>query len=76
MSRRLPALTADQVVRSLQRAGFTVHRVEGSHHHLWHAGRPSLRVVVPVLKGDLPIETLRAIVRQAGLTEAEFAGLL
>lgn len=76
MSRRLPALTADHVVRALQRAGFAVHRVKGSHHHLRHAGRPSLRVVVPVHKGDLPLGTLRAIVRQAELTEDEFVSLL
>lgn len=76
MSRRLPALGASQVVRALQRAGFSVHRVKGSHHHLRHADRPSLRVVVPVHKGDLPLGTLRAIVRQAGLTEDEFVDLL
>ena len=75
--RRFPALGATQVVRALQRAGFfTVHRVKGSHHHLRHAARPSLRVVVPVHRGDLPLGTLRAIIRQAGLTEDEFLDLL
>jgi predicted RNA binding protein YcfA (HicA-like mRNA interferase family) len=32
--RRLPALAADDVVRALERAGFRVHRIKGSHHHL------------------------------------------
>jgi hypothetical protein len=32
--RRLPALSADDVVRALERAGFRVHRIKGSHHHL------------------------------------------
>jgi predicted RNA binding protein YcfA (HicA-like mRNA interferase family) len=50
--------------------------VEGSHYHLRHSDRPFLRVVVPVHKGDLPPGTLRAIVRQAGLSDDEFLGLL
>jgi predicted RNA binding protein YcfA (HicA-like mRNA interferase family) len=49
--------------------------VKGSHHHLRHAGRPSLRVIVPVHKGDLPLGTLRDIIRQAGLTDDEFVDL-
>jgi predicted RNA binding protein YcfA (HicA-like mRNA interferase family) len=31
---------------------------------------------VPVHKGGLPLGTLRAIIRQAGLTEDEFVDLL
>ncbi len=76
MSRRLPALGADQVVRALLRAGFAVQRVKCSHHHLRHVGRPSLRVVVLVQKGDLPLGTLRASIPQAGLTEDDFVDLL
>jgi hypothetical protein len=37
--RRLPALPADEVLRALERAGFSVHRVEGSHHHPIEDGR-------------------------------------
>jgi hypothetical protein len=39
-------------------------------------GRPSLRVVVLVQKGDLPLGTLRASIPQAGLTEDDFVDLL
>jgi len=37
--RRLPALSADDVVRALERAGFSVHRIKGSHHHLRNPDR-------------------------------------
>lgn len=76
MSPGLPALTARDVLRALRKAGFTVARVKGSHHHLRHLGKPAARVVVPVHSGDLPPGTVRAIIKQAGLTEADFLDLL
>jgi predicted RNA binding protein YcfA (HicA-like mRNA interferase family) len=67
MSRKLPTLTAANLLRALRRAGFTVERVKGSHHHLRHAERPSLRVVVPLHRGDLPPGTVNAILRPGGV---------
>ena len=76
MSRKLPALAPADMLRALHRAGFTVQRVKGSHHHLRHADRPALRVVVPVHRGDLPPGTVNAILRQAGLSQKELLDLL
>ena len=76
MSRKLPALTAADLLRALRRAGFTVERIKGSHHHLRHAERPTLRVVVPVHRGDLPAGTVAAILRQAGMGSDELLELL
>ena len=76
MSRKLPALTAADLLRALRRAGFPVERIKGSHHHLRKAESPSLRVVVPVHRGDLPAGTVNAILRQAGLSQDEFLELL
>ncbi|MDA8070067.1 MAG: type II toxin-antitoxin system HicA family toxin [Actinomycetota bacterium] len=42
-SGRLPALSGGKVVKALERAGFAVARVSGSHHVLRH---PDGRVVV------------------------------
>jgi predicted RNA binding protein YcfA (HicA-like mRNA interferase family) len=53
-----------------------VHRIKGSHHHLRHANEPHARPVVPMHRGDLPTGTLRAIIRQAGLSLDEFLDLL
>ena len=75
MSRRLPALTAREVVQALQRGGFYVHHVKGGHYSLRHPDRPHLRVVVPFHRRDLPVGTMRAIIRQAGLTIDEFLDL-
>jgi predicted RNA binding protein YcfA (HicA-like mRNA interferase family) len=76
MSRRLPATTGQGVLRVLERAGFYVHHTKGSHHSLRHPAKPELRVVVPVHKKDLPLGTLRSIIKQAGLSEDEFIKLL
>ena len=37
MNERLPALTAREVIRALERAGFVVSRTSGSHCRLIHA---------------------------------------
>jgi predicted RNA binding protein YcfA (HicA-like mRNA interferase family) len=76
MRRRLPALRPQEVVRALNRAGFTVERIKGSHYHLRHPDDPRLRVSVPVHNRDLPKGTLRAIIKQAGLTVEEFLDCL
>ena len=76
MSRRLPACTGLDVLRALERSGFYVNHVKGSHHSLRHPDKPELRVVVPVHRKDLPVGTVRSIIRQAQLSEAEFIDLL
>lgn len=74
---RLPAVDGNRVVRALSRAGFVVDRVVGSHHVMVRPGQPARTVTVPVHAGrDLRPGTLRAIVRQAGLTVEEFCALL
>jgi len=72
MSRKLPVLTGEDVLRALKRGGFYVHHVKGSHHSLRHPSKPALRVVVPVHRHELPRGTLAAIIKQAGLTLEEF----
>lgn len=76
MNQRLPSLTARDVIRALERAGFVVSRTSGSHRRLVHVGNPARKVTIPVHSGDLKRGTLRAIVAQAGLTVAEFLALL
>jgi predicted RNA binding protein YcfA (HicA-like mRNA interferase family) len=76
MNQRLPALTARDVIRALERAGFAVTRTSGSHCRLVHSSDPARKVTVPVHTGDLPRGTLRAIISQAGLTVAEFIAYL
>lgn len=64
------------MVRALEQAGFTVTHVRGSHYYLRRPGGSGL-VVVPVHGNrDLPLGTLRSILRQAGITAQELLRLL
>ncbi|HET8918459.1 MAG TPA: type II toxin-antitoxin system HicA family toxin [Xanthobacteraceae bacterium] len=74
---RLPVVNGRRVIQALRRAGFSVDRIVGSYHVLVYPGNPTRTVVVPVHSGgDLKPGTMRAIIRQAGLTPEEFAKLL
>jgi predicted RNA binding protein YcfA (HicA-like mRNA interferase family) len=51
MNGRLPVVTAGEVVRALERAGFVVVRTSGSHHRLVHKDDPSRATTVSVHAG-------------------------
>lgn len=71
----LPSLPGDRVVRALERAGFTIARVHGSHHIMRHPdGRGT---TVPVHAGrDVAKGTLRGILADTGLSIEELRKLL
>jgi len=71
----VPSVRGDRVVRALEKAGFKVARVAGSHHVLRHPdGRGT---TVPVHPGrDLAKGTLRSILTDTGLTIEELRRLL
>jgi len=75
MSQKLPALKPVEVVKALERAGFVVKRQTGSHVIMYKAElrRP---ISIPQHPRDLPKGTVRAIIRQAGLTLEEFPQLI
>lgn len=72
---RLPVLSGRQVVAALSKIDYRLDHQEGSHIIMRNVNPPYRRVSVPdhktVAKG-----TLRAIIRQAGLTVEEFTQLL
>lgn len=74
---RLPAVSGRQVVRALERAGFVLARIKGSHHVMEHPNHPARTATVPV-HGPTPLRkgTLHAILKQVGLTADEFRGFL
>jgi len=73
---RLPTLRPRRVIRALERAGFSIDHVTGSHYILYHPGKPQLRVTVAYHNRDIRPSTLRSIIRQAGMTADEFIDLL
>ena len=74
--RALPALSGRAVIAALGRTGFEVIRTKGSHHFLRHRDDPSRQTVVPLHRDNLPPGTLRAILRQARVSRAQFLDLL
>lgn len=73
---RFPRASGKAVVRALERAGFVLVHIRGSHHYLRRPGAGQL-VCVPVHGNrDLPLGTLRAILRQADLSADELAEYL
>lgn len=76
MNPRLPAITGEEAVRALKRAGFVEWRQRGSHLHMKRVSN-SCRVTIPIHAGKvIPPGTLRGIIRDAGLTGEEFVALL
>ena len=70
----LPQISGRECVKALEQIGFYLKRRQGSHMVL-RRDDPFAQVVVPDHK-ELDRGTLRAIIRQAGLSVDEFARLL
>lgn len=71
------AIPGKDVVKALQKAGFELVRVKGSHHRLRNPNSDGLDVTVPVHAGrDVPKGTLRQILVDAGLTVEDLRNLL
>jgi len=72
---KLPIISGQKVVKVLVKSGYKVDHQTGSHIILRQKEEPHRRLTVPnhriIAKG-----TLRAIIRQAGLTREEFLALL
>jgi predicted RNA binding protein YcfA (HicA-like mRNA interferase family) len=71
---KLPVVSGRECLKALGRAGYRLRRQEGSHMIL-RRDDPFTQVVVPDHK-ELDRGTLRAIIRQAGLSVNEFIALL
>ena len=75
MSPALPTVTARQLTRALERAGFAFSRQRGSHQIYRHV-ETGKRVSVPFHTGDVPKGTLRQILRDAELSIERLLELL
>lgn len=71
---KLPRISGRECIRALERAGFYRKRRAGSHVVLRRA-EPFAQVVVPD-HDELDRGTLRAIIKQTGLSVDEFLRLL
>ncbi len=71
---KLPIVSGKECIAALEKAKFYVKRRESSHVILMRDD-PFARVVVPDLR-EIDLGTLRAIIRQTGLSVDEFMLLL
>ena len=70
MMSQFPSLTPQKIAKILERKGFVLDRVKGSHK-IYRNEKTNRKVVIPFHKKDLPIGTLLEILRQAGITRKE-----
>lgn len=71
----LSGFRAIEITRKLQRAGFVFRRQTGGSHQIWTHPVTGARATVPFHSGDVPVGTVRSIIRQSGLSVAEFLEL-
>ena len=72
---KLPVVSGHQAVKLFQKIGYEFDRQRGSHVLLRHRNPPYRRLSIPQHE-ELAKGTLRALIREAGLTVEEFIGLL
>lgn len=71
----LPVVSGREVVAALKKIDYELDRQRGSHMILRQSIEPHRRVTVPDHK-EIAKGTLRAIIRQVGLSVDEFKALL
>ena len=71
----LPTLTPKKVIKAFENMGYKVVRHHGSHTIMARA-LSAHQPTIPFHSRDLPKGTLRAIIRQSGLTVEEFIEFL
>jgi predicted RNA binding protein YcfA (HicA-like mRNA interferase family) len=59
-------MKSKEVIKLLMNDGWNIDRQRGSHKVFKHPNKRGI-VVVPEHKGDIPIGTLKSILKQAGL---------
>ncbi|UMX48152.1 MAG: type II toxin-antitoxin system HicA family toxin [Candidatus Nealsonbacteria bacterium DGGOD1a] len=72
---KLPAITPKKLISILEKSGFAVSRVSGSHVIL---NRPTdkRRIIVPCHTKDLPKGTLMSILHEAGIDKDQLKDLV
>src|SRR5208283_5183174 len=72
---KLPVVSGSDAVKAFRKMGYEFDEQHGSHIILRHSDPPHRRLSVPNHK-ELAKGTLRALIREAGLTVEEFASML
>lgn len=71
---RLAGFNYREIVKRLKKLGFTFDRQAAGSHEIWYSQTTKRYTTIPNHPGDMPEGTLRAILKQAGITPEEFLG--
>jgi len=71
----LPVLSAKELIKALVKLGYKIDHQTGSHIILRNSSYPFRRLAIPNHK-EIAKGTLRAVIRQAGLSLEEFINLI
>lgn len=73
MTPRFPAITSDELIKVLKKAGFRLKRQSGTSHAIFYRDSDSRRTNVPVCAGHIiKRKTLKSILSSADLSLDEF----
>jgi len=75
VSAKLPAVKPKQLIRAMEKRGWELDRVRGSHYVMKHPGEQR-RIPVPVHNRDMAPGTLHGILKNIGLSRGELRELL
>jgi predicted RNA binding protein YcfA (HicA-like mRNA interferase family) len=72
---KLPVLSPEKLARALEKKGFELDRIRGSHHAYCHPDL-DITVTIPFHKKEVGKGLLIEILNQAGMTREELLNLL
>jgi predicted RNA binding protein YcfA (HicA-like mRNA interferase family) len=69
---RLAGFRYREIVKRLKYCGFAFDRQAAGSHEIWYNDLKNRYTTIPNHPGDMPEGTLRAILREAGITPNDF----
>ncbi len=69
---RLSGFRYREITKRLKKFGFSFDRQAAGSHEIWHNEQNDTYTTIPNHPGDMPEGTLRAILKQAGITPDNF----
>ena len=69
---RLSGFRYREITKRLKKFGFSFDRQAAGSHEIWHNEKNDTYTTIPNHPGDMPEGTLRAILKQAGITPDNF----
>lgn len=71
---RLAGFRYRQIVKKLKLLGFAFDRQAAGSHEIWYHAQTKRYTTIPNHPGDMPEGTLKAILKQGGISTEEFLG--